>query len=437
MLAALGQSGLWPPIRSNNVRVGALALRVGVRSQQPTSNDIPPVLSVIDGPIRTRAGTTGVTALAIQNGAFPLFGIYWGSNGGPVIGYNNGGAALSLDQRIGLPAAYTMGWTSNTIGTNALDTVMQRRAAGVIEQRAGTTAQAFEIANTWTSASNLEKLCFRAVAAANYEIGIMRGSVGGSLRGLSFGTYNDEASALTPYATFNTGGNFCLGPNQTPSSRLMIQQSGASTFAAVFDAAQNVISMNEGGSGGSGFWSEYAGSTFGTNCQFVGRRAKGTLASPTTVIINDLTAAFVGQGYDGTAFQTGAQIVMACDAAPSAGNVPQSIAFQTGSNAGGLSTRMTIASTGLISYPTTVTAGGTTGAQTINKLTGTVNFAAAATSLVVTNSLVTTGSIVLCVIRTNDATAVIKNVVPAAGSFTINLNAAATAETSVGFIVIN
>jgi hypothetical protein len=90
-----------------------------------------------------------------------------------------------------------------------------------------------------------------------------------------------------------------------------------------------------------------------------------------------------------------------------------------------------------LKVPTTITGGGTTGAQTINKMAGTVNFAAAATSLVVTNSLVSTSSIVMAVVRTNDATAVIKNVVPAAGSFTINLNAAATAETSVGFFVIN
>lgn len=90
-----------------------------------------------------------------------------------------------------------------------------------------------------------------------------------------------------------------------------------------------------------------------------------------------------------------------------------------------------------IQLPSTVTAGGTTGAQTINKASGTVNFAAAATSLVVTNSLVTANSIVLCVVRTNDATATIKNVVPTSGSFTITLNAAATAETSVGFVVFN
>jgi len=109
----------------------------------------------------------------------------------------------------------------------------------------------------------------------------------------------------------------------------------------------------------------------------------------------------------------------------------------SGSSLNTLVSIITIASTGLISYPTTVTAGGTTGAQTINKISGTVNFAAAATSLVVTNSLVSTTSLVFAVVRTNDATATIKNVVPAAGSFTITLDAAATAETSVGFYVIN
>lgn len=92
---------------------------------------------------------------------------------------------------------------------------------------------------------------------------------------------------------------------------------------------------------------------------------------------------------------------------------------------------------GQIKPAATNTAAGTTGAQTINKPAGTVNFAAGTSSLVVTNSLVSTSSIVYCVVRTADATALIKNVVPGSGSFTINLNANATAETSVGFLVIN
>ena len=98
---------------------------------------------------------------------------------------------------------------------------------------------------------------------------------------------------------------------------------------------------------------------------------------------------------------------------------------------------MSIRDDGQIYHWATNTATGTTGAQTINRPSGTVNFAAGATSLVVTNNLVTASSIVFAVVRTNDATAVVKNVVPASGSFTINLNAAATSETSVGFFVIN
>jgi hypothetical protein len=96
-----------------------------------------------------------------------------------------------------------------------------------------------------------------------------------------------------------------------------------------------------------------------------------------------------------------------------------------------------IRSDGKNTYRATNTATGTTGAQTINRPSGTVNFAAGATSLVVTNSLCTTSSIVLPVMRTNDATALIDSVVPGNGSFTINLTAAAAAEISVGFFIIN
>lgn len=92
----------------------------------------------------------------------------------------------------------------------------------------------------------------------------------------------------------------------------------------------------------------------------------------------------------------------------------------------------------------TITAGATTGAQTINKTAGSVNFAAGATSLVVTNSLVRTpsansnsGSIILTTVRTNDTTLKsVAAVCTANGSFTLHANAAATAETRVDFVLI-
>lgn len=85
----------------------------------------------------------------------------------------------------------------------------------------------------------------------------------------------------------------------------------------------------------------------------------------------------------------------------------------------------------------TVTAGGTTGNQTINKAAGTVNIAAGQSAITVTNSLVVVGSIIVCVVRTADATLTfIKSVVAAAGSFVITCNANATAETSIGFAIV-
>ena len=81
--------------------------------------------------------------------------------------------------------------------------------------------------------------------------------------------------------------------------------------------------------------------------------------------------------------------------------------------------------------------GGVTGATTINRIMGSVNIAAGQSAIVVTNSLVTTSTKVFAVVQTNDATATIKNVVPTAGSFTVTITAAATAETRVGWFLFN
>lgn len=90
---------------------------------------------------------------------------------------------------------------------------------------------------------------------------------------------------------------------------------------------------------------------------------------------------------------------------------------------------------GPIELDRTLTPAGETGAKTINKIAGTVRMAAGASSLVVTNSFVDENSIIYCVIQTNDTTAILKNVVPADGSFTIRTTAAVTAETKFAFLV--
>lgn len=77
------------------------------------------------------------------------------------------------------------------------------------------------------------------------------------------------------------------------------------------------------------------------------------------------------------------------------------------------------------------------GAVTIDAVSGAVNFAAAATSLVVTNSLVTSNSIILISKATNDSTAVLDSVVADAGSFTIRMKTAPTGTTRVNFWIVN
>lgn len=80
---------------------------------------------------------------------------------------------------------------------------------------------------------------------------------------------------------------------------------------------------------------------------------------------------------------------------------------------------------------------GAAGNVTINKSTGIAKIAAAAQEITVTNDRVELDSLVVPFLQSDDATA--KSVVAhtiVAGSFKLKLNAAATAETKVGFIVL-
>ncbi len=85
----------------------------------------------------------------------------------------------------------------------------------------------------------------------------------------------------------------------------------------------------------------------------------------------------------------------------------------------------------------TIITPGTTGNQTINKPSGKVNIAAAGTSITVTNNLVTASSIIIPIVMSNDATAIVKNVTASSGSFVITLNAACTSETIIAFWVLD
>ena len=82
----------------------------------------------------------------------------------------------------------------------------------------------------------------------------------------------------------------------------------------------------------------------------------------------------------------------------------------------------------------------TSGAQTVNMTKGRALIAAAAASVVITCDRCVVGSTVMAVISQSGADATALQVVrcaPAAGSFTISVNAAATAATQVDWVVLN
>lgn len=85
----------------------------------------------------------------------------------------------------------------------------------------------------------------------------------------------------------------------------------------------------------------------------------------------------------------------------------------------------------------TITAAGAIGNQTIDKAAGSVNFGAGETTLTVTSNKVTTDSVVIATVASNDSTLKSVQAVASAGAFVLYANAAATAETRVNFIVVN
>lgn len=85
----------------------------------------------------------------------------------------------------------------------------------------------------------------------------------------------------------------------------------------------------------------------------------------------------------------------------------------------------------------TDTSGGVTGNRTINKMAGSVNFAAGMSTVVVTNSVVTTSSKVFAAISTSGSSGVIGSVVPGSGSFAIVMSTNPAAETRVQWFVLS
>jgi hypothetical protein len=176
-------------------------------------------------------------------------------------------------------------------------------SSDILTLRNGATAQTIQLFTTWTSGTTFECLNIEGKTGANFEIGPMKGSVGGVLRGFTIGGYANESSVITPWLTFtNTGG---------ATFATTLAATGVATFGTTVNCNANVaIGTTLAVTGQSTLSGAViiddqlyirSGSlyfdTYGTHNGMRHRRANGTLATPSEVLLNDLLGFWNVVGY--------------------------------------------------------------------------------------------------------------------------------------------
>jgi hypothetical protein len=330
--------------------------------------------------------------------------------------------AVGLDAQRSL----TTGSYNSAIGVSAQDSL----TTGSYNSAIGMSAQRSLTTGTNNSAIGMSAQRSLTTGTNNSAIGMS------AQRSLTTGSYNSAIGMSAQYSLTTGSYNSAIGVSAqysltTGSNNMAIGMSAqyslttGSYNSAIGVSAQYSLTTGTNNSA-IGRDAQYYLTTGGSNSA-IGRAAQQYLA-------NGSTAATIADN----------SVYIGANTKQSADSVTNENVF--GYNATGIGSNSCVIGSsavtkcqlyGDIILDKTVTASGTTGAQTINKTVGSVNFAAAASSLVVTNSRVTTASVIVATVATDDATMKSVVAVSAAGSFTLTANAAATAETRVNFIVIN
>ena len=273
-------------VESGYVNVAGGVLTGGTSVNAPTSST--PLLGL--GGDGSSHGWLSVRGNNTVSGRYGLF-YDAASDSTALFGYS--GRAVTLGH-MSFAGSYTPGWffTANTL-----------------QQRSGTTAQSFQVYNTYTSATSYERVNIKGVASANFEIGPENGSAGGTLRGLILGGYSAGSSTITPWLSFTSSG--------TPT----------------FDQGTVVIP-----SGGTGLMCQQTNiylDSYGTHSGIRYRRSEGTQGSPTGVAFNSLVGFVATYGYHtGSAYHStkGASIDFYATEAYTSGAQGTKIVFGTTPN---------------------------------------------------------------------------------------------------------
>ena len=232
-------------VDSGYVNIAGGVLTGGTSSNAPTSST--PLLGLGGD------GTNhGWLSLRGNNSAgFGRYGLFYDSVNDSTALFGYFGRTLTLGH-MAFAGSYTPGWffTANTL-----------------QQRSGTTAQSFQLYNTYTSATSYERLNVKGVASANFEIGPENGSAGGTLRGITLGGYTAGSATITPWLSCTNAG---------------------------------VTTVNQGtlviASGGTGLLCQQTNiylDSYGIHSGLRFRRSEGTQVSKTGVAFNSLVG-FVG-----------------------------------------------------------------------------------------------------------------------------------------------
>lgn len=171
--------------------------------------------------------------------------------------------------------------------------------SGALLTNNGTTTSWTTITVSGNSFASVNSLA--SVAASNLTLGTG-----------SFGTFLTVASS-TGATTFSGALNaFNVAAGITPATELEVDSTSTSSPRGIMSA-------------------QYTTSTDGA--RFHGRKARGTRASPTTVVTGDNLSRWVGSGYDGSNYLENTSIIFGTEGTIAATRVPTNIQFWTATNA--------------------------------------------------------------------------------------------------------
>ena len=135
--------------------------------------------------------------------------------------------------------------------------------------------------------------------------------------------------------------------NASPKGQLTIQSSGNVPAASWISSGVPLFAgFGENTAGNADDILAMASNTASARAVFLGRKSRGTLAAPKVVLANDYLLSVYSSGFDGTTFQSPADIDFIVDGAVSSGHVPTRISLSTGSGFSDRKERLKVGSMG-------------------------------------------------------------------------------------------